>query len=65
MTLAGEMDRKAFTAGRIGLGLVLMTVTRAFRAQFARHRAVARWTLPLWIYVSVTGVIVYWMLYRM
>lgn len=44
--------------------LVLMTVTRAFRAQFARHRAIARWTLPLWLYVSVTGVLVYWMLYH-
>ncbi len=45
--------------------LVLMTVSRAFREQFARHRAIARWTLPLWLYVSVTGVVVYWMLYRM
>lgn len=45
--------------------LVLMTVTRALRGQFERHRAIARWTLPLWLYVSVTGVVVYWMLYRM
>jgi uncharacterized membrane protein YozB (DUF420 family) len=45
--------------------LVLTTVTRALRSQFARHRAIARWTLPLWLYVSVTGVVVYWMLYRM
>ena len=45
--------------------LVLMTVSRAFREQFARHRAIARLTLPLWLYVSVTGVIVYWMLYQM
>lgn len=45
--------------------LVLMTVSRAFREQFARHRAIARWTLPLWLYVSVTGVIVYWMLYQL
>ena len=45
--------------------LVLMTVARALRGQFARHRAIARWTLPLWLYVSVTGVVVYWMLYRM
>jgi uncharacterized membrane protein YozB (DUF420 family) len=45
--------------------LVLMTVARALRGQFERHRAIARWTLPLWLYVSVTGVIVYWMLYRM
>ena len=45
--------------------LVMVTVTRAWRGQFARHRAIARWTLPLWLYVSVTGVIVYLMLYRM
>lgn len=44
---------------------VLLTASRALRSQFDRHRAIARWTLPLWLYVSVTGVIVYWMLYRM
>jgi uncharacterized membrane protein YozB (DUF420 family) len=45
--------------------LVLITLTRALRSQFPRHRAIARWTLPLWLYVSVTGVIVYWLLYRL
>ena len=45
--------------------LVLMTLTRALRSQFLRHRAIARWTLPLWLYVSITGVIVYWLLYRL
>lgn len=44
--------------------LVLITLTRALRGRFARHVAVARWTLPLWLYVSVTGVVVYWMLYH-
>ena len=43
---------------------VLVTVTRALRGQFARHLRVARWTLPMWLYVSVTGVIVYFMLYH-
>jgi uncharacterized membrane protein YozB (DUF420 family) len=43
--------------------LVLLTLVRAFRGRFERHRRIARWTLPLWLYVSVTGVIVYWMLY--
>jgi uncharacterized membrane protein YozB (DUF420 family) len=43
--------------------LVLITLTRALRERFAQHRAIARWTLPLWLYVSVTGVIVYWLLY--
>jgi uncharacterized membrane protein YozB (DUF420 family) len=42
-----------------------VTVYRAARRRFVRHRALARWTLPIWLYVSVTGVIVYWMLYRM
>ena len=45
--------------------LVLITVTRALRGSFERHKRIARWTLPLWFYVSVTGVVVYWMLYRM
>ena len=44
--------------------LVLITVYRAARGDFVRHRRIARWTLPLWLYVSVTGVIVYLMLYR-
>jgi uncharacterized membrane protein YozB (DUF420 family) len=43
--------------------LVLITLGRAWRGSFVRHRAIARWTLPLWLYVSVTGVIVYWLLY--
>ncbi len=45
--------------------LVLVTVTRARAGRFEAHRGIARWTLPLWLYVSVTGVVVYWMLYRM
>ena len=44
--------------------LVAITVVRAFRSRFAQHRRIARWTLPIWLYVSVTGVVVYWMLYR-
>jgi uncharacterized membrane protein YozB (DUF420 family) len=45
--------------------LILMTLRRALRADFARHVPIARRTLPLWLYVSVTGVVVYWMLYRL
>ena len=45
--------------------LVIITVYRAARGQFDRHRRIARWTLPLWLYVSVTGVIVYVMLYHL
>jgi uncharacterized membrane protein YozB (DUF420 family) len=44
--------------------LVIVTFVRAFRADFVRHRRIARITLPLWLYVSVTGVIVYLMLYQ-
>jgi uncharacterized membrane protein YozB (DUF420 family) len=44
--------------------LVVITFYRALRRDFQRHRRIARWTLPLWIYVSVTGVIVYLMLYQ-
>ena len=44
---------------------VIVTVRRAKRADFLRHRAIARWTLPLWLYVSITGVIVYFMLYHL
>jgi uncharacterized membrane protein YozB (DUF420 family) len=45
--------------------LVFVTVSRALRERFDRHRRIARITLPLWAYVSVTGVLIYWMLYRM
>ena len=45
--------------------LVLTTLYRAWRKRFDLHKRVARWTLPLWLYVSVTGVIVYWILYRL
>ena len=45
--------------------LALVTFVRARRGRFDRHRAIARVTLPLWAYVSVTGVVVYWMLYRL
>jgi uncharacterized membrane protein YozB (DUF420 family) len=43
--------------------LALVTLTRALRGDFARHRRIARWTFPIWMYVSVTGVVIYWMLY--
>jgi uncharacterized membrane protein YozB (DUF420 family) len=45
--------------------LAVITVWRAYRKQYARHARIARWTLPIWLYVSVTGVVVYWMLYQM
>ncbi|MBM3226347.1 MAG: DUF420 domain-containing protein [Candidatus Tectomicrobia bacterium] len=44
--------------------LVLLTLWHAWRAQRSRHRRIARWTLPLWLYVSVTGVLIYLMLYQ-
>lgn len=44
--------------------LVLVTLYRAWRERFDLHKRIARWTLPVWVYVSVTGVVVYWMLYH-
>jgi putative membrane protein len=45
--------------------LVIITLRRALAGDFARHRRIARWTYPLWLYVSVTGVVVYLMLYHL
>lgn len=47
------------------LPLALITLYFALRKQFTKHRRIARWTLPIWLYVSVTGIIVYWMLYHL
>lgn len=44
---------------------VIITVSRGLSAKYDKHRRIARWTLPVWLYVSITGVIVYWMLYRL
>jgi uncharacterized membrane protein YozB (DUF420 family) len=44
--------------------LAVITLSRGLRGRFDRHRAIARWTWPLWMYVSITGVIVYFMLYQ-
>jgi uncharacterized membrane protein YozB (DUF420 family) len=47
------------------LPLAIVTLSRGLSSRFERHVAIARWTFPIWLYVSVTGVIVYLMLYRM
>jgi putative membrane protein len=47
------------------LPMALITLTHGLRSRFERHVPIARWTLPIWLYVSVTGVIVYLMLYQM
>ena len=44
--------------------LAIITLRRALRGDFVRHRKIARWTFPIWLYVSVTGVVVYLMLYK-
>ena len=44
--------------------LALVTLSRALARRFDRHRRIARWTLPIWLYVSVTGVVIYLMLYQ-
>ncbi len=45
--------------------LALLTLFRAWKEQFIKHRNIARWTLPIWLYVSVTGVVIYLMLYHL
>ena len=45
--------------------LTIMTLSRALRSQFEKHVKIAKITFPIWLYVSVTGVVIYWMLYRM
>lgn len=47
------------------LPLALVTLSRALAAKYDRHKRIARWTLPIWLYVSVTGVLIYLMLYRL
>jgi uncharacterized membrane protein YozB (DUF420 family) len=44
--------------------MIAITLSRALRERFDRHRVIARWTFPLWLYVSITGVVIYLMLYR-
>jgi putative membrane protein len=44
--------------------LAALTLSRGLQAQYPRHRAIARWTLPIWLYVSITGVLVYVLLYQ-
>jgi len=46
------------------LPLAIVTLSRGLQSRFDRHRAIARWTLPIWLYVSVTGVLVYVLLYQ-
>jgi uncharacterized membrane protein YozB (DUF420 family) len=45
--------------------LAVITLTRALKGQFEKHKKIARWTFPIWLYVSVTGVVVYWMLFHL
>ena len=48
----------------VTLPLSIVTLARGLRGRFEKHRSIARWALPIWLYVSVTGVVVYLMLYR-
>ena len=48
----------------VTLPLAIITLSRGLKARYARHRAIARWTLPIWLYVSITGVLVYVLLYQ-
>ena len=44
--------------------LALITLVRALKKRFSRHKLIARWTFPIWLYVSITGVVIYLMLYQ-
>jgi uncharacterized membrane protein YozB (DUF420 family) len=57
--------RRAIVLAAVILPMALVTTARGLASQFQRHRAIARWTFPLWMYVSVTGVVIYLMLYQM
>jgi putative membrane protein len=48
----------------VTLPLVILTLVPVFRRRWDRHRRIARWTIPIWLYVSITGVLVYLMLYK-
>jgi uncharacterized membrane protein YozB (DUF420 family) len=57
------LSHTVLAAGIVPLAIV--TMARALREEHARHVPVARWTLPLWLYVSITGVVIYWLLYHL
>ena len=48
----------------VTLPLVIVTLVQVFRRRWDRHKRVARWTVPIWLYVSITGVVVYLFLYK-
>jgi uncharacterized membrane protein YozB (DUF420 family) len=48
----------------VNVPLIVMTVVPAIRRRWDRHRVIARWTMPSWLYVSVTGVLIYFMCYQ-
>jgi uncharacterized membrane protein YozB (DUF420 family) len=52
------------TLAALVLPMALVTLSRGLKARYAPHRAIARWTFPIWLYVSVTGVLVYVLLYQ-
>jgi len=52
------------TLAAVVLPLAILTLSRGLQAKYPKHRAIARWTLPIWLYVSVTGVLVYVLLYQ-
>ena len=52
------------TLAAVVLPMAIVTLSRGLKARFAQHRRIARWTFPIWLYVSVTGVLVYVLLYQ-
>jgi uncharacterized membrane protein YozB (DUF420 family) len=60
----GQGWARPVTLAIVIVPLAIITLSRGLKARYAKHRAIARWTWPLWMYVSITGVIVYFMLYQ-
>ena len=70
--IAREEDASIVLGGLIGMGLAAIMVPmiftvfiRAYQRNWEKHRRLARWTYPIWLYVSITGVAIYWMLYHL
>jgi uncharacterized membrane protein YozB (DUF420 family) len=57
------LSHTVLAAGIVPMAIV--TAARALREEHVRHVRIARWTLPLWLYVSITGVVIYWLLYHL
>ena len=63
-SMARERGAMDVTLAAVVLPMAIVTLSRGLKARYGPHRAIARWTFPIWMYVSVTGVLVYVLLYQ-